>query len=223
MQINLVQGGIFPIKDNLTNDSTGFKYAGTFQGEGKLTGTACLFIRTSACNLRCAWVGLDGKGSPCDTPYSSHNPEKNKMEIDDIRLEGTVCDLGFTEQGGGTDFASNLPKGGRANLIKIYSTMYKIILTIAKAKAPNNILLSSYDQSGYFPYYNNLTKTNNIPGYSRKAIVKWTHNGKNITSIVLNKNKNIVKNPANPAQICKCLILLRKPCHDKDSLPWHEG
>jgi 7-carboxy-7-deazaguanine synthase len=23
-------------------------------------------------------------GSPCDTPYSSHNPEKNKMEINDI-------------------------------------------------------------------------------------------------------------------------------------------
>lgn len=107
---------------------------------------------------------------------------------DNIRLEGTVCDLGFTEQGGGTDFASNLPKGGRANLIKIYSTMYKIILTIAKTKTPNNILLSSYDQSGYFPYYNNLTKTNNIPGYSRKAVVKWAHNGKNITSIVLKKN-----------------------------------
>jgi len=84
MQINLVQGGIFPIKENLENDSTGFKYSGTFQGEGKLTGTACLFIRTSACNLRCAWVGLDGKGSPCDTPYSSHHPEKNKMEVDDI-------------------------------------------------------------------------------------------------------------------------------------------
>ena len=107
---------------------------------------------------------------------------------DNIRLEGTVCDLGFTEQGGGVDFASNLPKGGRANLIKIYSTMYKVILTIAKSKAPNNILLSSYDQSGYFPYYNNLTKTNNIPGYSRKAIIKWAHNGKSITSIVLKKN-----------------------------------
>lgn len=93
MKINLVQGGIFPIKDNLTNDSTGFKYAGTFQGEGKLTGTACLFIRTSACNLRCAWIGLDGKGSPCDTPYSSHKPEKNIMTIDDIVkivLENTV-------------------------------------------------------------------------------------------------------------------------------------
>jgi 7-carboxy-7-deazaguanine synthase len=84
MKLNLVNGGIFPIKGNLNEDSTGFQYSGTFQGEGKLTGTACLFIRTSACNLRCAWVGLDGNGSLCDTPYSSHNPEKNQMEIDDI-------------------------------------------------------------------------------------------------------------------------------------------
>lgn len=84
MKLNLVKGGIFPIKGKLNEDSTGFQYSGTFQGEGKLTGTACLFIRTSACNLRCAWVGLDGNGSLCDTPYSSHNPEKNQMEVDDI-------------------------------------------------------------------------------------------------------------------------------------------
>lgn len=84
MKINLVQGGIFPIKDNLEKDSTGLSVSGTLQGEGKLIGTTCLFIRTSACNLRCAWLGADGKGSPCDTPYSSHKPEKNIMEVDDI-------------------------------------------------------------------------------------------------------------------------------------------
>jgi 7-carboxy-7-deazaguanine synthase len=84
MKINLVQGGIFPIFGKTDQDSTNFITAGTFQGEGKLTGTPCLFIRTSGCNLRCAWKGLDGKGSLCDTPYSSHNPEKNNMEIDEI-------------------------------------------------------------------------------------------------------------------------------------------
>jgi len=107
---------------------------------------------------------------------------------DKVKLEGTVYDLGFTEHGGGTDFASNLPKGGKANLIKIYSTLYKVLLTLTKEKSPNNILLSSYDESGYFPYYNTLTKTNNTPGYSRKSIIKWKHKEKNITSIVLKKN-----------------------------------
>jgi 7-carboxy-7-deazaguanine synthase len=93
MKLNLVKGGIFPIKGNLNEDSTGFKYSGTFQGEGKLTGTSCLFIRTSTCNLRCAWKGLDGNGSLCDTPYSSHNAENNHVEIDDIIntvIENTV-------------------------------------------------------------------------------------------------------------------------------------
>lgn len=85
MKLNLVKGGIFPIKGGTAGDvSTGYNVAGTFQGEGKLIGTPCLFIRTSACNLRCAWFGHYGKGSPCDTPYSSHKPEKNQMEVDDI-------------------------------------------------------------------------------------------------------------------------------------------
>ena len=88
--INLVQNGIFPIsydkEGNPLNQEmdTGLKIPGTVQGEGKWIGTSCIFIRTTACNLRCAWVGLDGKGSPCDTPYSSHKPEKNKQEIEDV-------------------------------------------------------------------------------------------------------------------------------------------
>ena len=38
----------------------------SIQGEGRLLGTASLFIRTSGCNLRCVW---------CDTPYTSWRPE----------------------------------------------------------------------------------------------------------------------------------------------------
>ena len=90
MKINLVENGVFPItKDadgNLLEGAldTGLSSPGTAQGEGKLLGTACLFIRTSGCNLRCAWVGADGNGSPCDTPYSSHHAETNMMEVDDV-------------------------------------------------------------------------------------------------------------------------------------------
>jgi 7-carboxy-7-deazaguanine synthase len=90
MQINLVKNGIFPIVKNADGSpiadipDTGYAISGTVQGEGKLIGMPCLFIRTSACNLRCAWIGVDGKGSPCDTPYSSHKPEKNPMEVLDI-------------------------------------------------------------------------------------------------------------------------------------------
>jgi len=36
-------------------------FAGTIQGEGPSAGTPAMFIRTSGCNLACAW---------CDTPYT---------------------------------------------------------------------------------------------------------------------------------------------------------
>ena len=45
------------------------------QGEGVLTGTPSVFVRTSGCNLRC-WF--------CDTPYASWHPEGNTLTVDEI-------------------------------------------------------------------------------------------------------------------------------------------
>jgi len=47
----------------------------SIQGEGGLVGVPSVFVRTSGCNLRCAW---------CDTPYTSWNPEGTDMALDEI-------------------------------------------------------------------------------------------------------------------------------------------
>lgn len=45
------------------------------QGEGLLTGTPSVFVRTSGCNLRC-WF--------CDTPFASWKPEGDFLELEQI-------------------------------------------------------------------------------------------------------------------------------------------
>ena len=47
----------------------------SIQGEGVLTGTHSVFVRTSGCNLRCVY---------CDTPYASWNPEGDDYSVDEI-------------------------------------------------------------------------------------------------------------------------------------------
>jgi len=48
------------------------------QGEGMLVGVPSVFVRTSGCNLRCAW---------CDTPYTSWQPEGDERSIESIARE----------------------------------------------------------------------------------------------------------------------------------------
>tara|TARA_B100000945_G_scaffold319894_2_gene328291 strand:+ start:834 stop:1520 length:687 start_codon:yes stop_codon:yes gene_type:complete len=53
----------------------------SIQGEGALTGTESVFVRTSGCNLRC-WF--------CDTPYASWNPEGEDYSVSEIMEQISV-------------------------------------------------------------------------------------------------------------------------------------
>lgn len=48
------------------------------QGEGTLTGTPSIFVRTSGCNLRCDF---------CDTPFASWEPEGPVLSVEEIMLQ----------------------------------------------------------------------------------------------------------------------------------------
>lgn len=80
----LSREGVFPIISNILN-STGFRYSGTIQGEGRLAGTPSIFVRLQGCNLRCIWRDADGNIVPCDTRHASFDNEGQKvMEVADI-------------------------------------------------------------------------------------------------------------------------------------------
>jgi 7-carboxy-7-deazaguanine synthase len=64
----------------------------SLQGEGALVGVPSVFIRTSGCNLRCAW---------CDTPYTSWHPEGAELTLDQILDEVRAHPAGHVVVTGG--------------------------------------------------------------------------------------------------------------------------
>jgi 7-carboxy-7-deazaguanine synthase len=56
----------------------------SIQGESTRAGDRCVFVRLTACDLRCSW---------CDTPYAFY--EGQKMSVDDVlsAVEGYGCPL----------------------------------------------------------------------------------------------------------------------------------
>jgi 7-carboxy-7-deazaguanine synthase len=67
----------------------------SIQGEGRLIGVPSVFIRTSGCNLRCAW---------CDTPYTSWAPEGEERSLNDIMAEAKRYGAKHTVVTGGEPF-----------------------------------------------------------------------------------------------------------------------
>jgi 7-carboxy-7-deazaguanine synthase len=62
----------------------------SIQGESTHTGRPCVFVRLTACDLRCSW---------CDTPYAFH--EGRKMSIDQVLADVDAYECPVVEITGG--------------------------------------------------------------------------------------------------------------------------
>jgi 7-carboxy-7-deazaguanine synthase len=95
----------------------------SIQGEGFLTGSASVFIRTSGCNLRC-WY--------CDTPYTSWDPEGKDLPVDEILAQVEEWDTSHVVLTGGEPmlFAELIPlaqalvERGRHITVETAGTLY---------------------------------------------------------------------------------------------------
>jgi 7-carboxy-7-deazaguanine synthase len=62
----------------------------SIQGESTHTGRPCVFVRLTACDLRCSW---------CDTPYAFH--EGRKMSVEEVIRDVARFDCAVVEITGG--------------------------------------------------------------------------------------------------------------------------
>lgn len=62
----------------------------SIQGESTYAGRPCVFVRLTACDLRCSW---------CDTPYAFH--EGTKRSLDDVMAEVDAYNCSLVEITGG--------------------------------------------------------------------------------------------------------------------------
>lgn len=85
------------------------------QGESTHAGRACVFVRLTACDLRCSW---------CDTPYAFH--EGRRMEVDEVLDQVARYDCPLVEITGGEpllqegvyELMDRLLAGGRTVLLE---------------------------------------------------------------------------------------------------------
>jgi 7-carboxy-7-deazaguanine synthase len=78
----------------------------SIQGESTYAGRPCVFVRLTACDLRCSW---------CDTPYAFH--EGRKRTLDDVMAEVGRFDCRLVEVTGGEPLLQE----------EVYPLMHKLI------------------------------------------------------------------------------------------------
>lgn len=76
------------------------------EGEGLWSGRLCSWMRTSTCNLSCAWANSDGTVTLCDTPYTSHKPSRHTTTVQEAYNTLTKYKTNNISISGGEPFQS---------------------------------------------------------------------------------------------------------------------
>jgi len=129
-----------------------------------------------------------------DKIYEFHAENMSpSLEIGGQQLNGSIFNIGFNEAGDDlTNIDSFIGKGGKTDLIKVYSTMYKVFINLINSIHPDYLIIYAYDKSGYWPIYNQLIKDNPLSGYNRKTIIEFIHDSESCKGVILKKNnKNL--------------------------------
>ena len=112
----------------------------SIQGESSYAGRPCVFIRLTACDLRCSW---------CDTPYAFY--EGQKQSVDEVLAEVERIDCPLVEVTGGEPLLQNevyplmraLIDGGRTVLLETgghrsTADVPEAVVTILDVKCPGS-------------------------------------------------------------------------------------
>ncbi len=99
----------------------------SIQGESTHTGRPCVFVRLTACDLRCTW---------CDTPYAFH--EGRKMSVDEVVADVAAFECPVVEITGGEpllqpDVYPLMQRAARSGAIRSCS---RPVVTAASRRCP---------------------------------------------------------------------------------------
>ncbi len=143
------------------------------QGEGLLTGTESVFVRTSGCNLRC-WF--------CDTPYTSWSPEGDDLSVEEILVSVTRFDCGHVVLTGGepmlsaelVPLATGLREMGRHITIETAGTLYLPVecdLMSISPKLSNSTPSAARDRR----WNHRHQRTRHVPDVIRRLAFEYPH------------------------------------------------
>jgi 7-carboxy-7-deazaguanine synthase len=150
------------------------------QGESTRAGELCVFVRLTACDLRCSW---------CDTPYAFH--EGRKMSVDDVlaAIDRYACPL--VEITGGEPLLQDdvyplmerlladgrrvmLETGGHRSIAKVPPAVLKVV--DVKCPGSGEAAKNDWDNLGHLAPHDEVKfviKDRSDYDYAREVVTKY--------------------------------------------------